>query len=239
MKNRSGPIWKIWKIVSVNTTRRFFDLMLAQIDLQIAQKNLANNDTIYKIAQGRYNLGKIAENELLQLELTVMNARQAVAQANLDLEIYTLRLKTYVGITSSEAFHLILPDEIPDFDVEEQKALTEATNNRTDIISYQRRKLEADREIAQAKGETGLNANLFARLGLTNRTLQNANVSGLYQDPQNQQIVTMGFEIPILDWGRRKSRVKSAQANQQLVQYTVNQDELNFTEEVLTQVQTI
>jgi outer membrane protein len=49
--------------VSVNTTRRFFDLMLSQINLEIAEKNVANNDTIFKIAQGRYNLGKIAENE--------------------------------------------------------------------------------------------------------------------------------------------------------------------------------
>ena len=29
--------------ISVNTTRRFFDLMLAQINLEIAQKNVANN----------------------------------------------------------------------------------------------------------------------------------------------------------------------------------------------------
>jgi outer membrane protein TolC len=46
----------------------------------------------------------------------------------------------------------------------------------------------------------------------------------------------MGFYVPILDWGRRKSRVRTAQAIQQLEQYTVSQDELNFEEEVLTQV---
>jgi outer membrane protein len=56
-------------------TRFFFDLLLEQINLEIALKNQANNDTIYKIAQGRYNLGKIAEDELLQLELTLMNCR--------------------------------------------------------------------------------------------------------------------------------------------------------------------
>ena len=61
-------------------------VVLAQISLEIAQKNLANNDTIYKIGQGRYNLGRIAENELLDLELNVMNSRQQVAQALVDLE---------------------------------------------------------------------------------------------------------------------------------------------------------
>ena len=85
--------------ISLNTTRRFFDLMLAQITLEIAEKNVANNDTIFKIAQGRYNLGKIAENELLQLELQLMNSRQQVAQAQLDIETTNLRLKTYVGLS--------------------------------------------------------------------------------------------------------------------------------------------
>jgi len=73
-----------------------------KISLEIAQKNLANNDTIYKIGQGRYNLGRIAENELLDLELNVMNSRQQVAQALLDLETSGLRLKTFVGITFIE-----------------------------------------------------------------------------------------------------------------------------------------
>src|SRR5690606_26595543 len=35
--------------ISVNVTRSFFDLILAQISHQTARKNLANNDTIYQI----------------------------------------------------------------------------------------------------------------------------------------------------------------------------------------------
>jgi outer membrane protein TolC len=224
------------EFVSVNATRRFFDLMLAQISLQIAMKNLANNDTIYKIAEGRYNLGKIAENELLQLELTLMNSRQAVAEATLDLETFMLRLKAFTGLAMSKTPQLLLPERLPDFDVNEEKALAQARMNRTETIAFRRRQLEADREIAQAKGETGLNADLFARIGLTNNTDQNAPIGELYQEAENQQIVTLGFEIPILDWGRRKSAVKTAEANKRLVDYTVSQDQLNFEEEVLTQV---
>ena len=222
--------------ISVNTTRRFFDLMLSQINLEIASKNVANNDTIFKIAQGRYNLGKIAENELLQLELQLMNSRQQVAQANLDIEIRTLRLKTWVGLPEASQLQLFLPEEIPDFDVDEEIALAYAQANRSESISFERRKLEADSEIARAKGETGPQADLFARFGLTNSSMRDGEVSDIYQDPKDQQIVRLGFEIPIMDWGRRKSRVKTAEANQKFVQYTVDQDIINFDEEVLTQV---
>lgn len=225
--------------ISWNTTRRFFDLMLAQINLEIAQKNVANNDTIFKIAQGRYNLGKIAENELLQLELQLMNSRQQVAEANLDIETRTLRLKTWVGLPEASELILELPEEIPEFDVDEEVALTYAQANRSEIIGFERRQLEANAEIAQAKGETGPQADLFARFGLTNRTANNAPVGDLYNNPKDQQIVQLGFEIPILDWGRRKSRVKTAEANQKMVQYTVTQEAINFDEEVLTQVRQI
>ncbi len=222
--------------ISVFATRRFFSLMLAQISKEIADKNLANNDTIYQIAQGRYNLGKIAENELLQLKLTQMNSRQAVSQAKLDLETSMLRLKTFTGLTGSKKIQLILPDVLPIFDVDEQKAFEEALNNRSDVVQYERRKNEAEMGIARAKGDTGPNANLFGRFGLTNRTDQNAPIGDLYKDPENQLIVNLGFQIPILDWGRRRSRVKTAEANAKLVEFTVNQDELNFREEILTQV---
>ena len=59
------------ELISINATRRFFNLLLAQISLEIANKNVNSNDTIYQIAQGRYNLGKITENDLLQLELNL------------------------------------------------------------------------------------------------------------------------------------------------------------------------
>ncbi len=222
--------------VSVMATRRFFSLMLAQINLGIARKNLANNDTLYQIAQGRYTLGKIAENELLQLKLTLMNSRQAVSQAQLDLETSRLRLKTYIGISGSKDIRLILPDDLPDFEVSEKKALDEAMNNRSETVQFKRRKNEAEMAIAQAKGAAGPNANLFGQFGLTNRTDENAPIGDLYKDPESQLIVNLGFQIPILDWGRRKARVKTAEANAKLVDYTVSQDELNFREQILTLV---
>jgi outer membrane protein len=222
--------------VSLNTTRRFFSLMLAQINLEIAEKNVANNDTIFKIAQGRYNLGKIAENELLQLELRLLTSRQQAAQAKLDIETATLRLKTYVGLPEASELILELPEEIPDFTVDEGMALTYARNNRSQSIAFDRRKLEAEADVARAKGDTGPQADLFARFGLTNRSPQNGEIGDIYIDPRDQQVVQLGFQIPILDWGRRKSRVKTAQANQKMVQYTVDQETTTFDEEVMTQV---
>lgn len=225
--------------ISLMTTMRFFDLMLAQITLEIAEKNVANNDTIFKIAQGRYNLGKIAENELLQLEQTLMTSRLQMAQAMLDIETATLRLKTFVGLPEATELKLFLPEEIPSFNVDEELALEYAKANRSESIGFSRRLLEAEAEVARAKGDTGPQANLFARFGLTNSSMKDGEISDIYNDPKDQQFVRLGFQIPILDWGRRKSRVKTAEANQKMEQYVVDQAIITFDEEVFTAVRQI
>ena len=47
--------------VNITTTNYFFGLLQAQIEKKIALTNLSNYDTLYRIAKGRYQLGKIAE----------------------------------------------------------------------------------------------------------------------------------------------------------------------------------
>lgn len=222
--------------IAVTATRLYFDVLLSQVNLDLAERNRANNDTIYQITQGRYNLGKIGEDELLRIEFELITSRQQVAQAQLDLESSTLSLRSYVGIKDDEPFALLLPDEIPEFDIDEDIAITEALKNNPDGIGFERRIKEAEREVARAKGNTGLNANLVARYGLTNRANQ---FPDLYTNPENQQRLSIDFEIPIIDWGRRKARVNQAQAFYELETNTVTQDRINFEQQVYTLVRTL
>ena len=53
--------------IAILATGGYFNVLNVQVSMTIATKNLANADTIYQIAQGRYNLGIIPENELLRL----------------------------------------------------------------------------------------------------------------------------------------------------------------------------
>lgn len=219
--------------ISLNATQFYFNLMLAQISMQIAATNVANNDTIYKIAQGRYQLGKIAENELLQLELNLVNSQLAVSQAEVDLQNAALRLKSYVGIPSDAQIVLRLPDALPEFEVDENVALKEALKNKPDPVSFTRRVLEAEQELARAKGTTGVQFDLFAQYGVSQ---SGTDIGNVYQDPISSQLIRLEMDVPIIDWGRARSRKKTATANLKLTEYQTEQDRLNFEQEVLTDV---
>jgi len=156
-----------------------------------------------------------------------------VTQADVDLQTSSLRLKSFVGFTDVQQIRLELPDNIPEFDVDENVALNEANKNRPDPVSFERRVLEAQQDLARARGTTGVNMTLYAQYGLSNRGLS---ISDVYSDPQNSQAVRLVMDVPILDWGRQRSRKKTAEANLTFVEYEVAQDMLDFEQDVLIQV---
>jgi outer membrane protein TolC len=220
------------EFISREATDRFFSVLDAQINLQIAQFNLANNDTIYKIEQGRYNIGTTPKDKLLQAELQLLRSQQDVTAARISLQNNKLDLRSYIGLKDADEFSLVLPEVIPLMVISPDEALQYAKQNRADYVAFERRKIEAEREVAQARGQR-FQANLSASFGLNN---QATSLDQSYNDPLRQQRVNVSFNVPVLDWGRNKARMKTAYANQKLNDYVIAQEEVNFEQEIVTQV---
>ena len=219
--------------IAITANGYFFDLLLAQVNLQIAETNLANTQKIQQIANEKYDLGKISKNEILQLQLEQLKAQKAVGIAKRDKEIATLNLRAYTGLQNTDEVALFIPYATINMQVTADKVLGEAYENRSDAIAFVRRMAEAQRDIAKAKGDNGLNASLTAQIGFSKSAVT---VPGVYRSPQNQQEVQLVFAIPILDWGRSKSRTKTAEATLQFTAYAVEQDKQIFTQQIVTQV---
>jgi len=229
------------KLDYVNTMERvsqravgyFFDLALAQINLEIAKKNFANTDTLYQIALGRYQLGTIAENELLQMELSSLNAGAAINESNIDLALRKSRLRSFLGFNDRVNLELILPHEVPDMTLDYARTLAEAKANNPDILSMERQLLEAERRVAEARSQKGIRADLFAQVGLSqnSQTLQ-----GAYQNPENQQRLRVGVQVPLLDWGLGRGQYRMAQSAQEVVRTDVRQSQIDFDENIFLQV---
>lgn len=221
------------ELIAIRASGYFFDLLLAQVNLQIAETNFNNTTNILRIANEKFELGKVSHNEILQLQLELLKSKKSVASAKRDMEIAVLNLRSYMGLQSDEKIALDLPGSYINIKVSADKVLTEAFANRSDAIGFQRKVIEAKRDVAKARGDNSLNATLTARLGFSNSALTLPNV---YKSPKDQQLFQLVFDIPILDWGRSRSRLKTAEANQKFVQYAVEQDQQIFRQEIFTQV---
>jgi len=210
----------------------FFNYLDAQVNMSIAKFNLSKNDTIFNIEQGRYNIGTTSRDKLLQVELQLLRSKQDIVQANLDLTTAELDIRIYVGMVENATFRFQLPENVPEFEISLNDALNYAKNNRAYYIAFERRRIEADRLVAQAKGQRN-QIDLVASYGLNST---GTNFGESYRNVQNQQRLNVQFNIPIVDWGRNKARSKTALANKQLQDYVITQDERIFEQEITIQV---
>jgi outer membrane protein len=219
--------------VAVRAVNLFFDLALAQVNLEIAHLNYSNTDTLYRIAQGRYNIGTIPENQLLQMELSFLNAGTAMNEATLDLEVRKFRLRSFLGFNETVDIELLIDPAVPVFRPDLGKALQEALNNNPEVFQYERQLLEADRDVARARAEMGFNADLFASYGLS---ASDPELAYAYRDPLVAQRLQIGLNIPLVDWGLGRGRHRMAQSSQEVVRTQVEQAWIDFEQNVYLEV---
>lgn len=220
--------------IAYDATGYFFEVLIAQLNLQAAYRDKANADTLYVISKGRYDVGKIAETEVLQMELQAMRANTTLSESILNLQTATERLRNFMGIQQEVAFKLFPPEDIPTFETDASEALELANRNRANALARQRRMLEAERSLAQARANTRPSFDLYASFGLSQTA---NNLEEVYRKPLDQEVFTLGFDIPIADWGKSNAAKQIAKANAELVRLQVEQDAVNFEREVLVRVQ--
>jgi len=220
--------------VHESAVMNFFSLALAQINKQIAEMNYSNADTLFRIAKGRYQLGTIAEDELLQMQLSWLNAETARKQADMNLRDREIRLRSFLGYNENVRLELIIPNKIPDLQVDMKEVLDLAMSNNPDLLNQQINVLNAQSNAAQAKASKGLNASLTASLGLSQ---QSTDFATAYNNLSNSQRVRVGFTLPILDWGLGKGRYQMAKSSLELAQVQANQAVVDFQQNLFLDVE--
>lgn len=187
---------------AAEATRLFFNLAFAQQDRQIALTNQSANERLYKIAQERYELGKINRGDLVQLELELAASGQNLIRADRSLATASSAIYQYLGWTYTGANLYAATAEIPQVgQVELEQALRLAASQRPEVLTSLRQELVARREMERVRKGNGPQINLNASIGLVRSDLE---LSKIYSDPQAEQIISIQFQVPILDWGERR-----------------------------------
>lgn len=219
--------------IAVTVIDYFFSLLLAQIKVSIAKKNYSNYDTLYRIAQGRYTLGKIAENDLLQLELNLLKAESAVEDADLNYNNRLYIFKSFLRIKEETMIELIPPTETNHFGVVLQTAVEQAKFNTSSGLEFQRRRLEAERVVKEARSGR-FDANLYVGFGLGQ--ISNGDIRDAYTQPLDEEFVSFRISMPILDWGRTRGDIKIAESNLALVETSIEQERIDFDHNIFLNV---
>ena len=220
--------------VDVTVAQRFFEVYIARINVNLAQLNLAVNDTIYTISRGRYSVGKIAENDLLQSELARMNAEVSLTGSQLEFERAWRQLKLTLNVPLDSDLELSDPPTVENRNLDTAALIRTAKEHTSTLLRYSLQRLQAERNLRQTKSDNHFGANFTASWGYNK---SDTGVAAVYSNAFGQQRFTVGFEIPLLTWGRGKAQVQAAQTNEQQARLNEDYQTRQFEQAVLYQIQ--
>lgn len=213
------------ELVAATAVGKFFQLATAQSNWRSASYNYAAADTLFQYARGRYKIGTITENEMLQLEINFLSEQTSKLNAAIEVSDNVQDLRSFLGINNTVEIETIVSDSVPVFIVPEKDALKYAHRNSPDLESFALQELEAESMVANTKAANRLKADLYVEFGLTqtDQTLRSA-----YRSPLDQQLVSLGIRIPILDWGVGRGRVEVAKSNLSKIKTNLAQARTDF-----------
>src|SRR5690554_689062 len=94
---------------------KFHQLALAQNSWQSAAYNYASADTLFQYAEGRYEIGTITENEMLQLEINFLTEQTNMMNARIEMDNIILDLRSFLGISDNIEIEVQVSDDLPVF----------------------------------------------------------------------------------------------------------------------------
>lgn len=184
------------------TVEYYFSLILSRVNLDIARQNLATADKLYKVAQEKRKMGQISENDLMQMEINLLDARSVLTDCESTLKSNMFTLRAFLDLDEDVEIQTVLPSNVPQAEISYTDALNRALTNNKFAKNMRRRQLEADFEVAKAKGNLR-EINMFLQIGYTGT---DSHIGDAYTRLRGNQLAQVGFSIPLLDWGRRQEK---------------------------------
>lgn len=219
--------------ITITVTNLFFQALEIQSTYQQYQATYRDLEQMFGFSQKRHELGTLNKSEILQLELSMLNAKMNINTARLTLENRLFNLFSYLRIINYDQVTLSPPYTIPDIFVSVDEVVQKAYANSTHSITQDISLLGAEQAVAQAKANTGLQISLNARLGLS----QSANAfNAAYRNLKDNEVVGITFSLPVYDWGLGKGKIRMAKAQLDLTKTELEQGNIEFMQNIRTKV---
>lgn len=219
--------------VALDAVTHFFNLLMAKENLGIARQNYNNSKKLHEVAIAKRNMGQISRNDLLQLELNLLNAESDLTDCESNYRSTMFALKAFLDIDDEENLDPVVPESVPTGDLQYSDVLNKALTNNSFSKEIRRRQLQADYDVAKAKGNLR-QIDLFAQIGYTGTA---DNTADAYRCLKDNQIVEIGFSIPLVDWGKRRGQVKVAENNRKVIESSIRKEQMEFNQDIFILVE--
>ena len=217
------------ELIAIKTIEYFFDCASAKLNHQIAINNFKNAEELHKIGLKRFDLAAIAKSDLLMLEMELVNSKNNLKAALNRYERAIAEIRGFLDMKEGVYIEIILPEHIYDLQIMPVEVLEKAQQYNPSYLINRQRRLEAERLVEKAKIESRFNANLSASYGLNQRS---DHFIGAYSDMLDQERFDLTLNVPLIDWGIKKSKHNLAQRERDAELFSIKQQERDLEQEI-------
>jgi outer membrane protein len=200
--------------IALTTTNLFFDFYSARMVLANQIKNAAVNDTLYTLNKGRFEVGKIGENDLLQSELALLRARTSLDGARLEHDRAAAALRLALNLPIGSPLVIEVTPVVPEFDADTAKAVSEALRNRASMSDLALQDVQSRRRVTEARLSNWLGASISASYGF-NATAPERSL--VYSNLLEARQFALSVSLPIWQWGAHQEGIAAAKADRERV----------------------
>jgi len=208
-----------------NVSVDFYAVYSNQMRLEIAQEDLKNNEESYEIISNKVEGGLLALEELYQAEVNLATSRSGVFNAELTLANSRDQFKVLIGLPLDTTLMIaaeIIADTIP---VNQELAITHALNHRMELREREIDLEKANFDLIVAKSTNEFAGSVTASFGVQGNSEEFTN---LFETPTNTPAIGLTLNIPIFDWGERKSEIRAAEASLESTQISYKVEQTNI-----------
>ena len=219
--------------LSQNTVSLFWSCVSAKENYERSVKSFEEGKRLFEAGKTRFDMGTITRDQLMQIEVRVLNDSLSVSNSRVNLRSTMNRLCSYIGYQEDTELNLIIDYEIPDIILDYNDVLARAMQNSSFRLRQEVQYTQADESVARAKANRGLSAQLNTRFGLSGSADK---LGDTFVQLKDQEVIGVQLNIPILDWGQGRGRVRMAEAQAQTTRNQLEQSMIDYRQDLYTQV---
>ncbi|MFC1544121.1 TolC family protein [Gemmatimonadota bacterium] len=230
-------------------SRAFYDLYAQQRALELAADRFIQSDANYRSGVRRRDSGLIPETDVLRLEVTRANDEDALETARNVLEQRQKAFNRLVGLPLEERIYVEASEEFTPVEVNLDRALELAFDNRSDLrraqIDLENQQLELRRIVSVGRPDLQLNAGYELR-GNSSLSAQPSDAwdkhlkEALDADNRSPNTnVSLTLNIPLFDWGRNASLVQRQVSRLQVLERQTEEAQLSLRQQVTDRVRAV
>lgn len=206
--------------IEMDVTRAFYNVYQYRMSLDITEEEYRNKRESYDIIKNKVEAGISAKEELYQAEINLASSKAQLENSQVSYEDALDNLKILLGLSLQDEINVVADVGKYVVEVDLTKAVESGLMYRMILrqkeiaIENARLNLVTVGAVDEFRGSLNLNYGLLGT---------EENFEDIYKSPIKSQSISVELNIPIWDWGRKKSSLRASEL--QLDNQVISRDE--------------